>query len=95
MLPGHPLVGPPSLHAATLNGGTGPSTYADSCNLVVERRTIPGESEAQVVAELRSIAERLAAADPTFRRSLRALERLLLNAVVLGPGLGTARTAPW
>ena len=37
----------------------------------------------------------LFAADPTFRRSLRALERLLLNAVVLGPGLGTARTAPW
>jgi hypothetical protein len=37
----------------------------------------------------------LFAADPSFRRSLRGLERLLLNAVLLGPGLGTERTAPW
>jgi hypothetical protein len=37
----------------------------------------------------------LFAADPGFRRSLRAEERLLLNAVLLGPGLGTERSAPW
>ena len=37
----------------------------------------------------------LFAADPTFRRALRATERLFLNAVLLGPGLGTERSAPW
>lgn len=37
----------------------------------------------------------LFAADPTFRRSLPGLERLLLNTVVLGPRLGSSRTAPW
>jgi len=37
----------------------------------------------------------LFADDPTFRRSMRGIERLLLNAVVLGPGLGTSRPAPW
>ena len=46
----HPLVGPPSLHAATIHGGEGLSTYAASCKLQIERRTIPGETEAQAVA---------------------------------------------
>jgi acetylornithine deacetylase len=55
--PPHPLVGPPSLHAAMIKGGEGLSTYAASCKLQIERRTIPGETEAQVVAELKAIAD--------------------------------------
>ena len=55
--PGHALVGPPSLHAATIAGGSGLSTYAASCKLQIERRTVPGETEAQVVAELQAIAD--------------------------------------
>jgi acetylornithine deacetylase len=54
--PPHPLVGPPSLHAAMIRGGEGLSTYAASCKLQIERRTIPGETEAQVIAELKAIA---------------------------------------
>lgn len=69
----HPLVGPPSLHAAILQGGTELSTYAARCTLKVERRTIPGEGLAQVEAEIRSILDRLAAADITFSASLRTL----------------------
>src|SRR5262249_11560875 len=42
--PPHRLVGPPSLHAALLNGGSGLSTYASSCTLQIERRTVPGET---------------------------------------------------
>jgi acetylornithine deacetylase len=57
--PPHPLVGPPSLHAAMLQGGEGLSTYAASCKLQIERRTIPGETEAQAVAEIQSIIDRL------------------------------------
>jgi acetylornithine deacetylase len=51
--PPHPLVGPPSLHAALLEGGAGLSTYSPSCSLKIERRTVPGESESQVMSELR------------------------------------------
>jgi len=68
----HPLVGPPSLHAALLNGGAGLSTYAANCKLKIERRTIPGETEAQVVGELQTILERLAAADSTFKGTVNA-----------------------
>jgi acetylornithine deacetylase len=67
----HPLVGPPSLHAATLNGGTGLSTYAAFCELQIERRTIPGETEAQAVGEIQAIVDELAAADPDFHATVR------------------------
>jgi acetylornithine deacetylase len=65
--PPHPLVGPPSLHAAVLEGGTGPSTYADRCRLTIERRTVPGESEADALTEIRALLDRLLEEDPSFQ----------------------------
>lgn len=52
----HPLVGPASMHCGLVSGGIGLSTYAPECRLQVERRTIPGETTAQVLDELRAIA---------------------------------------
>jgi acetylornithine deacetylase len=69
----HALVGPPSLHAALVAGGSGMSTYAASCKLTIERRTIPGETERQVVEELEAIARELRAEDPGFEASVRLL----------------------
>jgi acetylornithine deacetylase len=80
---GHPLVGPPSLHAGVLKGGTGPSTYAASCKLVIERRTVPGETDNQVVGEIQTIIDKLSAADPTFKATLRIL--LARNAFETNP----------
>jgi acetylornithine deacetylase len=68
----HSLVGPPSLHAAMIKGGEGLSTYAASCKLQIERRTIPGETEAQAVAEIQSIVDSLRAEDPSFEATVRA-----------------------
>jgi len=50
----HPLLGPASMHAALIQGGTGLSTYAPECRLSIERRTLPGESVDAVIEELRS-----------------------------------------
>jgi len=91
----HPLVGPPSLHAAVLHGGTGTSTYADRCRLEIERRTVPGESEEQVLMELRAITDALAAEDATFRATVRPmLTRSSFevdpNAPIVGAVLGAA-----
>jgi acetylornithine deacetylase len=69
--PPHPLVGPPSLHAALLQGGTGLSTYADRCRLSMERRTVPGETRRQVEDELEAVLASLRDADRTFRATLR------------------------
>jgi acetylornithine deacetylase len=71
--PRHPLVGPPSLHAAVIRGGTGTSTYADYCRLEIERRTVPGETEAQVLAEIRALTDALAREDSTFKANVRAM----------------------
>src|SRR5260370_6490451 len=62
----HPLVGPPSLHAAMLSGGTGLSTYAPSSVVRIERRTIPGGTEAQAVAEDQAVVDWGAAGRPGF-----------------------------
>jgi acetylornithine deacetylase len=69
--PPHPLVGPPSLHAALLAGSSGLSTYAASSKLQIERLTAPGETEAQAVAEIQALADRLAAEDPQFHATVR------------------------
>ncbi len=70
---GHTLVGPPSLHAAMIQGGTELSAYAATCQLKIERRTIPGETETQVMAEIQNIINGLAAADETFNAQVKAL----------------------
>ena len=67
----HPLVGPPSLHAALLNGGSGLSTYAASSKVQIERRTIPGETEAQAVGEVQAIVDGLCADDAEFCATVR------------------------
>lgn len=69
----HALVGPPSLHASLLRGGSELSTYAASCTLGIERRIVPGETEAQAASEVGAILDRLAAADPTFRATSKVL----------------------
>lgn len=70
--PGHRLVGPPSLHAAILRGGDELSAYAARCRLQVERRTVPGETEDQVVAELQRIIDELSTIDETFSATVNA-----------------------
>lgn len=56
----HPLLGHASLHASTITGGSGWSTYPDQCHVQIERRTVPGESADAVEAELRQMCERIA-----------------------------------
>ena len=48
----HALLGRPSLHASTIEGGIGLSTYPDKCRFTIERRTIPGETTAAVMTEI-------------------------------------------
>jgi acetylornithine deacetylase len=86
----HSLVGPASMHAATLRGGSGLSTYAASCVLGIERRTIPGETVEACVAEVQSILDAAVAEDPSFSASLRLL--LARSPFEADPGGGLVRT---
>ena len=51
----HPLIGTGSLHASLIEGGEGISTYPDRCVLQAERRTVPGESPADIEREARDL----------------------------------------
>ena len=63
----HPLLGRPSLHASTISGGTGLSTYPDRCTIQVERRTIPGETADDFRRELEAACSAVRARKPDFR----------------------------
>ena len=67
----HPLLGHPSLHAATIEGGIGWSTYPDRCLLRIERRTLPGETPAQALAEVEDACARVRARRPALRTACR------------------------
>jgi acetylornithine deacetylase len=58
---GHPLLGPGSIHASLIEGGQEYSSYPARCLVTGERRLIPGESEADVVAELEALVAGTAA----------------------------------
>jgi len=49
----HPLVGPPTWSVGLVAGGQGVSTVPAVCRIGADRRLLPGESAAQVLAELR------------------------------------------
>jgi acetylornithine deacetylase len=69
---GHELTGPPSLHAALIQGGTEVSKYAERCKLTIERRTVPGETVERATAELQRIIDRLVGQDPSFKATVKA-----------------------
>jgi acetylornithine deacetylase len=60
----HPLLGRGSLHASTISGGVGMSTYPERCSLSIERRTLPGESADLAVREIKAACSRVKAEHP-------------------------------
>ena len=71
--PGHPLLGPSSIHASLIRGGQELSTYPARCVLSIERRTIPGETIAEVEGQIAAILAAAGAADSSFQAELRTL----------------------
>lgn len=69
--PSHPLLKSGSVHASLIEGGQELSTYPDHCSLRIERRTIPGETQERVEAEIQRIFDHIAASDPAFKATLR------------------------
>ncbi len=100
---GHPLLGPPSVHLGRLEGGEGASTYAAACRATVERRTLPGETPEEVLAELRTVVGTAAdvrvtlARDPFEGSSHSPLVRALQVASerVSGEAAPLVGTGPW
>jgi acetylornithine deacetylase len=69
----HALLGRGSVHASTIEGGVELSSYPARCVLGLERRTLPGESGADVERELAALLHRCRAADARFEAQQRTL----------------------
>jgi acetylornithine deacetylase len=81
--PGHTLLGPSSIHASLIQGGQELSTYPARCLLSIERRTIPGETIAEIEQQIAAIFIQAGAADSSFQ----AEQRTLLVRAPFGVGL--------
>lgn len=69
----HTLLGRPSLHAGSVDGGSGLSTYPDRCTVRIERRTIPGETPDDARRELEAACVAVRAHHPDFRADVELL----------------------
>jgi acetylornithine deacetylase len=68
--PGHPLLGPPSLHVPVIKGGSELFIYSDKCKISVERRTLPGEHFDDAKKEMDAILAGLSVKDRKFHATV-------------------------
>jgi acetylornithine deacetylase len=71
--PQHPLLSTGSVHASLIEGGQELSSYPQRCVLGIERRTVPGETQEQVEAEIAAILAAAARQDSAFCAEQRTL----------------------
>ncbi len=69
----HRLLGRGSLHASTIAGGIGMSTYPDRCTLAIERRTIPGETGGDAMREVEAAVARVKRRRPDLDATVRLI----------------------
>lgn len=62
----HPLLGHATVNVGTITGGKQPNIVPDRCEIDIDRRTLPDESDAAVCRELRALLRRC---DPTAELS--------------------------
>ena len=70
--PTHDLLGSGSLHASFIEGGEEISMVPAHCKLLVERRTIPGESAKSAEAEAQALLDDIAVTDSDFKAQVKA-----------------------
>lgn len=66
-VPPHPLLGTPRFTQSVIRGGVQANMVPDYCELEVDRRILPGETQDQVYAELERVLARLSTSDPELR----------------------------
>jgi acetylornithine deacetylase/succinyl-diaminopimelate desuccinylase-like protein len=49
----HPLLGKPTINVGAIHGGSQANIVPDRCEILIDRRTIPPERDAQVRSEIR------------------------------------------
>jgi acetylornithine deacetylase len=68
-----PLVGQPTMHVGTIEGGVNPWMVAGRCRISIDRRVLPGERPEDVVQEVQEIVDRLGKRKSDFRGTARVV----------------------
>ncbi|POR38773.1 Acetylornithine deacetylase [Tolypocladium paradoxum] len=63
----------PTVHASIIKGGEEPSSYPGLCTIVLERRTVGGETPETVSKEVQDMLDRLAKSVKDFKSDLRVM----------------------
>lgn len=69
----HALVGSPTLAVTMAHGGLKDNVIPDRCEFTIDRRLIPGETEAEALAGVQGVLDALRAAHPDFRAAIARL----------------------
>lgn len=60
----HEVLGAPTVNVGTIRGGSKVNMVADHCEIEIDRRTLPGETQDEVVAEFDAVLEQVRAEVP-------------------------------
>ncbi len=66
----HPAVGYPVISINTIEAGVAHNVVPGECKITIDRRLVPGETKASVVAEVRAALDAVARDDPDFKYEL-------------------------
>jgi acetylornithine deacetylase/succinyl-diaminopimelate desuccinylase family protein len=69
----HEVLGPPTVNVGTIRGGSKINMVPDLCEIEIDRRTIPGESDDDVVAELQAIVSGVEPSDPDVKTRIELI----------------------
>lgn len=83
-----------SFNFGLIEGGTQYNNVAHTCSLFIDRRCVPGETQATALAEINELLDRLAAEDPTFRAKAEVARPDWKWAPIRERGLKPALTPP-
>jgi acetylornithine deacetylase/succinyl-diaminopimelate desuccinylase family protein len=66
-----PVVGHPTLHVGTIQGGVSPWMVAGRCRITIDRRVLPGERAEDIVHEVEDVVDRVGNRHENFRGAVR------------------------
>ncbi len=72
-------MGPSVMNFGRIEGGSQPSTVADSCSIMIDRRYIPGEDVESVIGEYQTIIDKIKKEDKEFDAEIIRMDNNMLT----------------
>lgn len=91
----HELLGAPTVNVGVIRGGSKVNMVPDHCEIEIDRRTIPGETEDEVIGEFEAVLDELRSEHPELKARIADVSWAepceCPEGATMVPGLATAR----